>query len=670
MATVGQNEGTIASNVVEILRRAISNVPPSPSLSPSGQQAMAWPSDTTREESSSPPADPQYISIRTLWPHSPDLPPGPPSTSQDRLLHALGDTHVENIYGLTGLEGIQPSTLNALNSPSVVHTTGHETFLSSTAGQQALPLQFDYERNLAIAKFREDHQGAITFDDDDDEEFFLCLGPPSGRRRYSPTPILATSPAFEPWGMYPPFYDWDEDFDSDPPVSKELDPAAPVFEYQPSHAYIQDTASGADQQALRSQDSVSEPPEPDLPAEASGAAAPGARQQAVQSQDAVSESPESELPTQALSAPAPQPHAPQRWSLPPLRDLPFYSDKKRKGEEAELRAQRMRQQNRVGAANGNGTARSQQSQNGNAASGPSSAPYMPARSNGFMATATPSRGSSRSGRSMALGSHNGSSIFPRARNGSFKPRNNPPSLIRSGPSKGPQTGSNSSGTTATTYAGLSTHPAPSSSPPCKFEDTALPSNSVERPATPGPSGEPRTNPATKGKARTHTKAASPPRPPPAPTTGTAGVPVAATRPRGGRARGRTRRQSPPAQAAGVSTSTGQNLTAAPRSPTGMPTRTRASNGTADAGPSTEGSSVPVEPTRISDQESALPTRQPMPRPTQTNTGNGVADAGPSAGGRSTQVCRTRSNLGHEIFEAQIEYHKRFQAMGGYRRRGG
>ncbi|OBT92591.1 hypothetical protein VE01_09677 [Pseudogymnoascus verrucosus] len=688
MAPVGQDEGGIFSKFVETLRGVIRNIPPSPSSLPSGQQPMAWPSDTTGEESSSPSADPERISIRALWPHEPDLPLGSSSTSQYGLPHALGHTQVEHMYIPSGVERIQQDALDALNSLSVVHTTDYETLagLSSTAGQQVLPSKFFFEHYLSIAKFRENNEGAITFDDDDDEEFFFCLGPPNGRRHYSPPPILDTSSESLPGDMDQPFYDWDEVFDSNTPVSKELDPAAPVFEYQPSHAYIQDTAPGAYEQALQPQHPISELLEPEFPAKTVIAPDPGVGQQPLQSQDSVSEPPEPELPTQALSAPAPQRHAPQQYRAPPLRHLPFHPDNIRKRKEAELRAQRQRQGNgdSNGSANGNGNARSQKSQNGNASSGPSQGPYRPTGSNGFLATATPSRGSSGSSHSMAHGSHNGSSGFQRARNGSFNPlaaspspsssalklRSNPPSPTRSGPSKRPKAGSNSPKTTATTDAGLSTTPTLSSSPPHKFKKTAGSSNLLERPPTPGPSGEPRTKPATKGKAKTHTKAASPPRSPPAPTTGTTGVPAATTRPNGGHARGRTRRQSPPAQVAGVSTSTGQNSAAAPRSPTQMPTQTRASNGTAGAGPSTAGSGVPVEPARINGQESVVTTRPPMPRPTQTSTGDGVADAGPSAGESSPQVRRTGREVANALFEQQVEKHRRLRSMGGYKKLGG
>ncbi|OBT53407.1 hypothetical protein VE04_07518 [Pseudogymnoascus sp. 24MN13] len=686
MAPVGQDEGGIFSNFVEILGGVIRNIPPSPSSLPSGQQPMAWPSDTTGEESSSPSADPERISIRALWPHEPDLPLGSSSTSQYGLPHALGHTQVEHMYIPSGVERIQQDALDALNSLSVVHTTDYETLagLSSTAGQQVLPSKFFFEHYLSIAKFREDNEGAITFDDDDDEEFFFCLGPPNGRRHYSPPPILDTSSESLPGDMDQPFYDWDEVFDSNTPVSKELDPAAPVFEYQPSHAYIQDTAPGAYEQALQPQHPISELLEPEFPAKTVIAPDPGVGQQPLQSQDSVSEPPEPELPTQALSAPAPQRHAPQQYRAPPLRHLPFHPDNIRKQKEEDLRVHRERQGNGNfnGSANGNGTARSQKSQNGNAASGPSQGPYRPTGSNGLVTTATPSRSSSGSSRSMAHGSHNGSSGFQKARNGSFnpraaspsssapKPRSNPPSPTRSGPSKRPKAGSSSPETTATTDAGLSTMPTPSSSPPRKFKKTASPSNLLERPATPGPSGEPRTNPATKGKVKIHTKAASPPRSPSAPTTGTAGAPAAATRPSGGHARGRTRRQSPPAQVAGVSTSTSQNSAAASRSPTQMPTQTRASNGTTGAGPSNAGSGVPVEPRRINGQESAVTTRPPMPRPTHTGTGDGVADAGPSAGESSPQVRHTGREVANALFEQQVEKHRRLRSMGGYKKPGG
>ncbi|OBT74382.1 hypothetical protein VF21_06820 [Pseudogymnoascus sp. 05NY08] len=669
MTPVGQNEGGAVSNLVEILRtlrHTFPDEPPSLSWSPSGRQAIDS-SHTLRQESLSLPADPEYISITTLWPHEPDLPPGSSSTSQDGLLHSLGYTQFENIYHV---EKFQPNTLDAPNSPRVAHTTGYETldFLSSAAGKQILPLQFDFVHCLGIAKFREDNEGAITFDDVDDEEFFLCLGPPGRRRRYSPPPILDTSPEFLPEDMDLPFYNSDEEFDLNPPVSKELDPTAPVFEYQPSHAFVQDTAPGADQQALQSQDSICDLPEPELPAETSRATDLGANQQALQSQDPVSESMEPELPAEASIAPVPQPHAPRQRPLR-LRELPCYDDV-RAQERAELRAQRMRQQNGVSAANGNGTARLQQSQNGNAAFRPSQGPYRPTGFNGFMATATPSRGSSWSSRSMANGPHNRSSGFQRTRNSSFnppaalpsfwtpKPRSNPPIPTRSGPSKRPQTGSNSPGTTATTDSGLSTTPTSSSSPPSKFKKTAGPSNLVERPATPGPSGEPRTNPATKGKARANTEAASPPRSPPAPTTG-----MVAWRPRerqdaapitAGPGRGGFNIYRPKF----VSCASVTNADA---------TQTRVRNGTADAGPSTQGNGVPVEPARISDQQPVVTTRPPMPRPTQMSTGNRVAEAGPSTGGRSARVNLTGREWANAIFEEDM---RKFRSMGGFKRQGG
>lgn len=81
------------------------------------------------------------------------------------------------------------------------------------------------------------------------------------------------------------------------------------------------------------------------------------------------------------------------------------------------------------------------------------------------------------------------------------------------------------------------------------------------------------------------------------------------------------------------------------------TQASVSKGTADAGPSTEESNVPVEPARIGDQESTVPTRPPTPWPTQTGTGERVADAGPSAEGSSAQGIGVGSNGSHGIYEA-------------------
>ncbi|KFZ03301.1 hypothetical protein V502_11059 [Pseudogymnoascus sp. VKM F-4520 (FW-2644)] len=100
----------------------------------------------------------------------------------------------------------------------------------------------------------------------------------------------------------------------------------------------------------------------------------------------------------------------------------------------------------------------------------------------------------------------------------------------------------------------------------------------------------------------------------------------------------------------------------------MPTST--SNGAADAGPVTEGSNVPVEPAKIGDQESAMPTRPPTPRPSQTSAGERVADAGPSAEGSSAQVIGVGSNGSHGIYEAQRQCSRKSGEMRRWRRPGG
>ena len=533
---------------------------------------MASPSDTITHESSSPRADPKPVSISTMWPHAPDLPPGYSSLIlEDRLLRALCNARFDNIYGPIGADMIQPSTHNNPSNQSVVNTTGHESLapLPPTADQKASPSQSDDKRDRAIAKFREDHQRAITFDDEDDEDDEQYYHNPLLVRQCSAlasffAPIRAPSPAFQFMNMFLVFNDEEQASDLNLSVSKQLNPAAPAFEYQPSHDNIQDTTPRPDQQA-QPQDPISEPPSPEFPAEIARApspasqttqmlqvlnggeqasdsnpsvskqlnptapafeyqprydniqdTAPGADQQALQPQDPISEPPSPEFPAEAARAPAPQPHTLRRGPVK-LRELPHHPNlKKKEARAAAFEAQRQNLANGGGAVNGNGAARSQQSQNRSSASMLPWGPYRPARSNWPRSnwspvTTRPSRGPSGFGRSIGPSSPNGSS----------------------GPSTPPGTDSNSPRTPATTDTSLSTSPTPSLGPTYKPEDTSGSSNSVTRPATPGPSREPRTPPARTGTLRRSAVAANPPLSPPAPTTGTAGVPAVATRrPRG------------------------------------------------------------------------------------------------------------------------------------------
>lgn len=263
---------------------------------------MASPSDAITHESSSPRADPKPVSISTMWPHAPDLPPGYSSLIlEDRLLRALCNARFDNIYGPIGADMIQPSTHNNPSNQSVVNTTGHESLapLPPTADQQASPSQSDDKRDRAIAKFREDHQRAISFDDEDDEQYYhnpLLVRQCSALASIF-APIRAPSPAFQFMNMFLVFNDGEQASDPNLSVSKQLNPAAPAFEYQPSHDNIQDTAPRPDQQA-QPQDPISEPPSPEFPAE-------------------------------AARAPAPQPHTLRRGPVK-LRELPHHPNLKKK----------------------------------------------------------------------------------------------------------------------------------------------------------------------------------------------------------------------------------------------------------------------------------------------------------------------------------------------------
>ncbi|KFY81958.1 hypothetical protein V500_10936 [Pseudogymnoascus sp. VKM F-4518 (FW-2643)] len=579
MASSRQNGGALVSALIGSLRSAIGFVPPLPSSPHYGQQAMASPSDTITHESSSPRADPEPVSITTLWPHAPDLPPGSSLILEDRLLRALCNARVDNIYGPVGAGMIQPSTHNNPSNQSVVDITGHGSLAPPppTADQQALPSQSDDKRDRAITKFRENHQRAITFDDDDDEQYYhnpLLVQQCSALAPIF-APIRTPSPAFQSMNMFLVFNDGEQASGPNLSVSKQLNPAAPAFEYQPSHDNIQDTAPKPDQQALQPQDPISEPPSPEFPAETARApspefqtmqmllvlndgeqasdpdpsvskqlnptapafeyqprhdniqdTAPGADQQALQPQDPTSEPPSPGFPAEAARAPAPQPHAPRQGPVK-QRELPHHPKNKKKQARAAFEAQRQNLANGGGAVNGNGAAHSQRSQNGSSAFKPSWGPYRSAQSNRSPVTTRPSGGPSGFG----------GSTGPSSPNGSF------------GPSTPPGTDNNSPRTPATTDTNLSTSPTPSLGPPHKVKDTAGSSNSVARPATPGPSREPRTPSARTGTPRRSAVVANPPHSPPAPTTGTAWVPKTATRRPGGLRGARTWHPSPSARTA-------------------------------------------------------------------------------------------------------------------------
>ncbi|KFY93123.1 hypothetical protein V498_04542 [Pseudogymnoascus sp. VKM F-4517 (FW-2822)] len=624
MALSRPNEENMFSNLIGELGPDICPVPPHPSSSHSGQQAMVWPSDTTRHESTFPRADPERVFITTLLPHVPDLPPGIPPALQSRLVRAICNAWVEAIYGPVGAEVLYPRTHNVLSNQSVFNAALHEYLASlyPNAGQQAIHLQLD-DRQLAIAKFREDHHRAITFDDEDDEEYFPNSLP---SQQFSTTTLIhATSPAFQSIDMGLVYYPTVQAFDPNSSKSKPLDPAAPAFEYQPKNRHVQDIATEADQEAAQAQEPIPEVPAPEFPAE-------------------------------AASAPATRPHVTPKGTIR-LRDLYHHPDNVKKREKAAQReraalgAQSRGLSNGGGIANGNRAPRSQKPQNGSSAPKLSSGPYGSTR---------PPRGPSGSNSSTGPSSTNGS---PRPR----RPHSNTPSPACSGPSTPPRTGSNSPTTPATTDTSLSTSPAPSLSPPRKLKDTAGSPNSVRRPATPGPSRGSRTPTGTTGAVRTCAGGATPQLSPPAPTTGTAGVSAATTSNSRGDSDANSLRQSLQAGNAESSTSAGQSSKAAARSPTQVPTQTGASNGAAGAEPSTGRRSVPVEPARIGDRESAVPTRLPTPRPTQTSTGQGSVDAEPSAEESRAQAVGTGRNLGHEIYEVR---RGKVEAMRGRWRRGG
>jgi hypothetical protein len=170
--------------------------------------------------------------------------------------------------------------------------------------------------------------------------------------------------------------------------------------------------------------------------------------------------------------------------------------------------------------------------------------------------------------------------------------------------------------------------------------------------------------------KTNIQAASPPREPPSPTTGTAGAPVLATRRGRGRAESRTWRQSPPTPSSRDSTSAAESWTAASQSPTDAATHTSAGSGTADVSLLTEGSSAQVEPAGLGDQESISPAQPPTPQPTQMSASQGAANAGPSNMGSRALAMRTGSNWHYGRYRAQRGHSRRVEAAGRRRGRGG
>ncbi|KFY35565.1 hypothetical protein V494_05799 [Pseudogymnoascus sp. VKM F-4513 (FW-928)] len=317
-------------------------------------------------------------------------------------------------------------------------------------------------------------------------------------------------------------------FDPNQSASKQLNPAAKAFEYQASHDSVQSTAPESHHQALQPSHPIAEPP--------------------------AAEPPATEPQTEAAIAPVLQQQAPRQGPIR-LRDLPYHpSQKKKQMKLAE--AQSLANVNRRRAMKGNVTAQSQRSPNGGSASKLSYGPYRPARSNRPRPISM-SSGPSAPGYSTASCSRNGPSNFPRyqgswrsppAANPSFTApgthRNSPNSTISASPTSS-QTGSNSPATSGTADTSLPTSPTPSLSPTYKGKGTGGPSETVVRPATPGTSRELRTPAATPGEQRVYAQAASPPRSPPAPTTGMAGVPTGPSRQRRGRADANSWRGQPP-----------------------------------------------------------------------------------------------------------------------------
>lgn len=333
-------------------------------------------------------------------------------------------------------------------------TTRHES-ASSLADSEDISITTLWPH---IIKFRKDHQRAVAFDDDDEYiPNFL-----SHYDRLALGPICATAPVFQLTEISPASYPTDRTLDPNATTSKRLDPAAREFKYQSSTTNIQETAPGADQQALQPQEPILELSAPEFLAE-------------------------------AKSGPTSQPHMPRQETIR-LRDLPYHPKNIRNREKAARDAQSHGLADGGGVANGNGAAHS----------------FGPARS----------KGPSNSGSSKGSNTPNKS---PKAR----RTRRNTPSPTLSSPSLPSQSGSNSPMTQATIDTSLSNSSTSSPTPSYKLEDPAGSSNSVIPLAFPGPSREPRSSPAATGKVSSYAKSATTSRPPPAPTTGRAGVSAAA-----------------------------------------------------------------------------------------------------------------------------------------------
>ncbi|KFY36831.1 hypothetical protein V495_07578 [Pseudogymnoascus sp. VKM F-4514 (FW-929)] len=671
----------MASSTARILSR-MNFVPPTPSSPSSEQQDLVLSPDTTPQVSSSSPADPERISTTPSSPQAPDVPPGSSLASPDHPLHEPSNARAENAYDPIGAARTAGLGIdNASNGQSAVHATGHEALAprSFATEQDTSSLQSYQDRNAIAIDFGDDDEyipnvsegggenrsTASNGGGQDSPAASNCDGQnsPAGsnddgenspnRRPYSDfsaiPPSFAAAPEFQPMETSPVFNPVDQEIGSIPAASVQLNPTAPAFVYQPSHDYTQGAATGADQR--------------DLHPQASGAPVVATR-----------------LPIEASSAPVSEPQT----AKVKLREKPFHPNKIRKIQKRQAAEEAL---NRGLANDGVGqneiaAAQSQEPQNDTVSHTPSMGPCERARSNEFWPTTGSSGGQSDSGYFTAPSTSNSSPERPiacgsltedsAAGPSSSAPRSGSgrPEFVAAGPYRPPNTWGRPPRASAATDAELTIPPTPASSQPYGIEDTAGPSNSMAFLDAPGSSRTPRAPNASTGAVRTNTQAASPPREPPSPTTGTAGAPVLATRRDRGRVESRTWRQSPPTPSSRDSTSAAESSTAVSRSPTDAATHTSAGDSAADASLLTEGSSAQVEPAGLGDQESTSPAQPPTPQPTQMSASQGAANAGPSNMGSRALAMRTGSNWHYERYRAQRGHSRRAEAAGRRWGRGG
>ncbi|KFX85830.1 hypothetical protein V490_09386 [Pseudogymnoascus sp. VKM F-3557] len=677
----------MASSTARILRGSMNFVPPTLSSLSSEQQGLVLSPDTTRQVSSSSPADPERIFATPSSPQAPDVRPGSSLATPDHALHEQSNTRTENAYDPIGAaRTAEPAIDNASNSQSAVHATGHEALA---------PQSFATEQDTSSLRSYQD-RNAIAIDFGDDDEYIPNVSegggenpPPAsngdgqnspaasnGDGQNSPTasngdgenpptdsngddehfphrrpysdysaihPSFATALEFQPMEASPVLNPMNQEIDSIPSASMQLNPTAPAFEYQPSH---DGAATGADQR--------------DLHPQASGAPVVATR-----------------LPIEASSAPVSEPQTPKVK----LREKPFHPDKIRKIQKRQAAEEALNRglANDGVAQNEIEAAQSQESQNDTVSHTPSMGPCERARSNESWPTTGSSGGQSDSGYFTTPGTSNGSPERSIAFNSlaedsaagpsSSAPRSGSdrPEFIAAGPYRPPYTWVTP---TRASDAELPIPPTPVSGQPYEIEATAGPSNSIAFLDAPESSRTPRAPNASIVAVRTNTQAASPPREPPSPTTGTAGASVLATRRGRGRAEFRTWRQSPPTPSSRDSTSAAESSTAASQSPTDAATHTSACSGTAGVSLLTEGSSAQVEPAGLGDQESTSPAQPPTPQPTQMSANQGAANSGPSNMGSRAPAMRTGSNWHYGRYRAQRGHGRRAGAAGSRWGRGG